>query len=330
VTFSGLSVAARAHIGNPARGAIGLFTAACVIASFTVFTRAVSPMFGATAQTLVRFALAAVMLAGVNLHRRARFRLGRRDALRLVPLGALSAVLGVCLATAVAAAHVAVVMALLYGSSIVTAVLAGRLVLGEALTGARVIAIAIAVAGLGLYAHDGTGSPVGIVAAVVGGVCDGLCNSLRKQLRPVDRQVAVMWQYGIGALLASPVLLICGQPLFTAPAAGAVVAMVGYAAASAALGSLLLYGFGRLDVSAGTVILASQIVVAALLGLLLLHESPDSHELAGSAFIIVAATLSAAEPQRRWSESTGVHRELPSDTQSTSLGAKIFPVPPAR
>lgn len=268
-----------------------LFAAAFVIGTFPVLTRLVSPTFDAAAQTFMRFVLATGLLALLNVKRRNSFRLDHRDLARMALLGALSVALGVCLAVAATGIKVSVAMAVLFGASIVTATLGG-LSMGEPVGLARAVGTVVALAGLALYSDELAGSAVGVAAALVGGVCDGTCNVLRRRVRHIDRDVAVTYQYGIGAVLALVVMLAMGNPLITTVKAAPVIAMVAYAIASVALGTLLFRGFAGVDVSIGAVIMASQVFFTVMLGMLLLGEVPSLQEAAGVLLVFAASVVS--------------------------------------
>lgn len=61
------------------------------------------------------------------------------------------------------------------------------------------------------------------------------------------------------------------------------------------LGNLLLYGFQHFDVNVGTVILACELIFAAILGWVFLSETPTGNELLGGMLIFVASIISTVD-----------------------------------
>jgi len=73
------------------------------------------------------------------------------------------------------------------------------------------------------------------------------------------------------------------------------VAGLVFALLQISLGNLLLYGFQHFDVNVGTVILATELFFASLIGLIFFREIPSTHEIIGGCFIFVASILSAVD-----------------------------------
>jgi len=283
------------------KGTGSLLGAAFVVGTFGIFSRFVSPMFGFAAQTAVRFGLATVLVGGLTLlYRQKSYRIARQHMTPLLLLGLGSFGLGMLFTIAVNRTKVADGLSLLFAGSIITALIVGTTIFKEKVTPSKVAAIGVALVGLAMYAHSFAELNIGALAGVAAGVLDGSCNSLRKRLKAVDRHLVVMYQYFIGALCALPFVLFGGGQAIKAVSAGAIAAMVFYAVFSVALGNLLMYGFARFDVNVGSIVMASQIFFAMILGMIFLHEFPTGYELTGAVLIFSATTFTALDIGRVW------------------------------
>lgn len=293
------------------KGGAALTVAALTIAAFTVLAREVSPMLASMPQTAARFLLAAGWLLATNRIRRKKLRTCRGDAALLLPLGMLSMMLGILLVIAVTHTSVSSALSVLYASGIIAALPIGAAFFGETITAAKAVAVTVALIGLALHA---TGMPMnaGIVAAAAGGVCDSASNALRKRMRHTDPSAAVMWQYAIGGTLLTLLLCAFGHIHIGTVSVRPVAALFLFAGLSVILGRMQFYGFARLDVNAGAVILSTQVLWAMLLGLAIVHEHPNLREAVGSVLIFTAAVISAAgsssataKVKRRYQHETG-------------------------
>jgi drug/metabolite transporter (DMT)-like permease len=180
---------------------------------------------------------------------------------------------------------------LIYAGSSVTTFLAGTFFLGEKTSGLKITAVLVAVAGLCMYAPDLLSLSLGVLTGFAAGICDGSANIVRKQLRSVDRNVAVFYQYAVAGVLAAPFILFMGGSPIKEVGAIPIVALLIYTVVSLIFAKLLLHGFSHFDVNAGGVILAVQIFFGMLLGFLVFHEVPSMNELAGSILVFTAVLL---------------------------------------
>jgi len=276
------------------KGASSLLAGAFVVSTFGIWTRFVSPMLSSAAQTTMRCLLAAGVMAIVVFVGRKKYTLRgytKHQYALIGVLGALTVALGLLFVVSVTATKVGNTFSLIYAGSIITTFVIGTFFLGEKVSPLKIAAVAMALVGLGMYTPELLSLSLGIVAGLGAGICDGLSNITRKQLRGVDRNVAVMYQYLMAGVLAAPFVLILGGDPVKAVSAGPIIALVVYSIVSIVFAKLLLYGFSRFDVNVGGVILAMQIFFGMLLGFLFFHEVPSGNELAGSVLIFVAVLL---------------------------------------
>lgn len=282
------------------KGAGALLGGAFVVSTFGIWARFVTPMFGVVAQNVVRFLLAAAIMAAVIwISKTGKFRgYSRRQYGYMVLLGVASFALGLLFVLSVTSTKVANTFSLIYAGSIVTSFIAGTFLLREKVTPVKIIAITVALCGLVMYSPGLLALNVGLAAGIGAGMCDGISNMLRKQLRGVNRDVAVTYQYAVAGGLALPVLFVWPGEAIHTVSFWPVVAMVIFAVASLAFGKLLLYGFSHFDVNVGGVVLAMQIFFAMLLGFACFGEVPAANELFGSLLIFSAVSLAVLDKEK--------------------------------
>jgi drug/metabolite transporter (DMT)-like permease len=277
------------------KGGAALLAGAITYACFGVFIRIMSTMFSIFAQTAFRFVVAFLILVAITLVTRKFEVLKGSTLVRAALLGVLFCAVVFTFTIAVTQTTIANTVFVLYAGSIVTSLLIGTFVFHEELTVGKVFAIALALIGLALYSSALLSLSLGLVMALVSGILDGFCNSLRKTFKGVNRSTALLHQYAFGALLALVILAIYPQGAITTVSIAPIVTGVLFGAALVGLGNLLLYGFQHFDVNVGTVILATELFFATIIGWAFYSEIPTGHEVLGGLIIFSASILSAVE-----------------------------------
>lgn len=283
------------------KGASALLSGAFVVSTFGVWARFIAPMFSPAAQTAIRCLLAAVFMGVLVLVGRGRYKLRgytRRDYAYITLLGFLTVALSLLFIASVTATKVGNTSSLIYAGSILTSFLIGTFLLGEKTSMLKIAAIVVALAGLLMYAPDLLSLKIGILTGLGAGICDGLSNVARKQLRSVENNAAVLYQYVTAGFFAIPFIFLMGNQPIKAIQASSVIAMLIYSVAALVFAKLLLHGFSRFDVNVGGVILAMQIFFGMLLGFLIFHEVPTANELAGSVMIFTAVLLAVSSTKK--------------------------------
>lgn len=294
-------------------GAASLLGAAFIIGTFGLWVRVISPMFGNAGQTTLRFLIAAFVMAGILVIRRKFAWLGKRQSFYAACIGVASFGTGFLFTVAANGTKITNALSLMYAGGIVSAMLLGSLLLREKVALNKVLALIVAIGGLTMYAHEFSSLNIGVFAAIGAGVCDSIAHVFRKQLRGVERGIVIVYQYTIGAVVALLYILISGEHVLKSMhGAWPIVGLVAYGIASIGLGSLLLFGFSHFDVNAGAVILATQLVFAAILGIIFLHEVPALNEALGAGLVFVAASLTVVDVLKIWRKFT-VNASLTTD-----------------
>jgi drug/metabolite transporter (DMT)-like permease len=273
--------------------------ASLTIALFGTMVHVLRTMFGMFTQVTLRALIAAVIMAGVFLILRRRpHRLHCDDWLKTIIVGFCgSLTLGLF---AVVAIHDKAASAtfLVFAGAILTSLVGGIVFLGEKATPLKLLAIALVIIGLLLYAHGFTYKGVITLAGLLGGVSDGVANILRKKMHHLDRPTVVTYQYVVGALAAGLYVLLSHEQPIVAMHWLPIVVMVLFAVLALVLGTLLLYGYARVDMQTGAVLSAMQVFFAIVLGMVFLRQMPTAHEIVGCFLISVASCLAVLDPRK--------------------------------
>ncbi len=276
-------------------GAGALIGAAFTYALFGLLIREMARMFSDTGQVGFRFILVFIILAAYGLFIRKPVALRGNVLFRSISLGV--AFLGVVLLFTYSVNNTTIANSvfLLYGGSIITSLLIGTIVLKEKLTNIKIIAIVLSLIGLYMYSGSLITLSIGAVTGVVAGILDGVSNSIRKTLNGIDRTAILRYQYAAGAVVAVLLMATSHSPLIKTFSWAAIIAGVIFSILLIILGNFLLYGFQHFDVNVGTVILATELFFAAVIGWLFYSEIPKTYELIGGSVIFMAAILSALD-----------------------------------
>lgn len=275
------------------RGVLALLAAAGCIALFGVCARLVSPALGVASQNAIRFAGAAAILCCAVMVSGLSFRLKGKAALHTFLLAATTAFLAVAFAISVQHIPLGQSVSLLYGASIVSGSLISAAVLRQRLTVGRGVAVVIALIGLTVYIGPTVAIGIGTATALLAGGLDAITHTLRVRLRGNDARTVALWSYVAAAPLAVAVATGGGERISSAElTTGVWLGIAIYVAATAALAPLLLIGFRHVDLGPGTVLLATQVGFALLLGAVFLNEPVTARALVASVLIFLGSTYS--------------------------------------
>jgi drug/metabolite transporter (DMT)-like permease len=276
-------------------GAAALLAAAFIYATFGLLIREISKMLSVGAQTTVRFALAAAIAGVVYLLVRKKARLSTREWWLTIALGVVFGIVVLLFTLAVTNTTIANSVFLLYAGSILSSFLVGTIVFKEKVTGIKLVAIAIGIVGLGMYSQTFLALSIGVIAAFASGLFDGVANGLRKKLKGIDRNLVISSSYAVAAVLALGVTILLGGQWLYEISWTSITTVVVFAILLVFLSNLLLFGFQHFDVNVGTVILASELFFATLLGYIFFREQPTANELIGGVLIFAASIIASVD-----------------------------------
>lgn len=283
------------------KGVFALFGAALIYASFGLLIRTMEKMYGDYSQVAIRFALAFVVIYFLNKFRRGTqlAQLDRASKLKSLILGLTFGAVVLFFTLSVTNTKIANTVFVFYGTSMISSLLIGTFALKEKLSVQKVIALVVAFVGLVMYSNAILTLSFGIITGVIAGFFDGISNAIRKTLQGIDRRSILQFQFFGSALLASIAMFFSSEPLIKNVSLLPVLVTVVFALLQIKLGDWLLYGFQRFDVNTGTIILATELLFASLVGLLFFRETLSQKELLGGILIFAASITSAIEFKSR-------------------------------
>lgn len=262
---------------------------------------------GALWVTFVAFALCTLAILVVSP--RSLAALARHPALGWIALAA--GLTNVCFNVALATGDV-VRSILLFYLMPAWVVLLARWLLAEAITGAALGRVALALAGAVLVLGDGQwiapwprSAADGL--AIAGGFAFGLNNVLLRRHRDTPTEARALAMFG-GAVLLAPIAIVLVRltvgPIEAtrfAPDAAAWFVLAGFAVSVLLANLALQYGAARLPANVLSLIMLSEIVVATLSAWALGASTPGPGVLTGGALIVAATVLAlfarrSAEP----------------------------------
>lgn len=199
-------------------------------------------------------------------------------------------------------------VALLFYLMPVWAALLARWLLKEPLTWLVAARIAVALAGAALvfmdpYRAPGVGSWMADALAVSAGMTFAVNTVMLRKLAGQSRGAIALAMFGGGALLPTAMALLLGAAGHALPIPAAIgpwLWLVALTALAYVLGNLALqYGAARLPANTTSLIMLTEVGVAAVSGALIANEVLSARALVGGALIVLAAASSLLTPPTR-------------------------------
>ncbi len=264
-----------------------------LLGTFGILVRYMDVAFGPMTQTALRFAIATVMIWGFMCIRKIPFRLKSQNKQALFIFMILAPLVPVFFTLAVLEIKVTNTLFLLYGASLGTTLIMGRLVLKEPFTKNRLFAFMCFMIGLVLIAKPDTALilTAGILFALLSGLFDGLGHFSRRVLGSDDVWTLLFWQSVCATLMGLALALGFDSVFFKTHDLAAYIATGMFCIFMILAGLFMSYGFNNFDLNFGTIILSSELGFALLLSAAFLNEWPTPAELLGGIFIFMAIIL---------------------------------------
>lgn len=277
------------------KGAQALFAAAFTYAFTAVLVREVSSIWGDKAQVAARWILVFMFLMLYTYFRKTKAKIPREKLIYTIPLGITFAITVLFFTFSVQKTTIANALFTFYAAGMAASFLLGTFLLKEKVSAVKLWALGFALAGLSVYAGDLVLGSLGIFFGIIAGLAEGVSNVLRKRLAGVDRNAILRLQHGVGTVFTLAVLLISRDEIIRVVTLRGVIMTLIFAAILILAGNLLLYGYQHFDVNIGSVIMSTELVFGALLGLMLFREAPAPHELLGGALIFIGSILGSLD-----------------------------------
>ena len=256
------------------RAWIGMVCAALIIAGYGPLLRQAQQLFGPSTINGVRFLASTVILMLLLMHGRKLLllKLSRQHTVMVTLLAVFGFSTGFFLTVAVKQTTLTTSLAILFGVSNLLALPVGRLVFRDKFTVGVLLKGLLALLGIAIYLGIFKGKVevgLGLAAAIGGGVCDVVANALRKKLGAdkVGGIPAATYQFGLSVPLAFGLMLALDEtPIHSGSFSISVLLVtILLCITTAALGFLLVFGFGKLGMATGTAVLSLQVVFVVIL-----------------------------------------------------------------
>ncbi len=256
-----------------------------------ILVREVAPMWGDKAQVAARFSLVLLLLGAFRIMSKSHTTVPKAKLPLAVGLGLGFAAIVLLLTAAIGKTTIANALFVFYASSMASSFMAGTALLKEVVTSNKLLALAFAMSGIGLYSGAIEQGNLGIVFALLAGLFSGGVNVASKLLIGVDRNAVLVVQYTVATLCALILTFASGDEIIRVASMRGVLGIVLFAAIIITGSKLMLYGFQNFDVNMGSVIMASELIFAATMGYIFFGEIPAPHELAGGALALTGSIV---------------------------------------
>lgn len=270
-------------------GVLALLFASAIYTSYGPLARVMAGHFSLPFQVAFRTAVASVVLGVIALFVRPELRLTGRRLWLNCWLGVNFTITGVLFAYSVNHTTLTNAVFLYDAMGLLTSVILGRFVFGESVHRRIVGAVVLALVGVGLICNPEAAFGLGVLAAVGGGIGGGFLNATRRLMSGVSWVTVLLYQSIITTCIASVIMLVTWSGIEDASLA-AFSAGSGYALAAIAVNVLLLYGFARVDLGVGSVIIATELVFIVIVGLFY-SEVPTLEESVGCLLIATGTVV---------------------------------------
>ncbi len=252
-------------------------------------------MWGDKAQVAARYTLVFIFLMLYGYSKKIKTKIPRDKLIYALGLGVSFALVVLLFTFALQKTTLANTLFTFYATNLVTSFLLGTFILKERVSGTKLLAIVLAVVGLSLYSGALIVGSLGIIFSCVAGVFAGIGNLLTKCLSGVDRNAVLRTQYVVGTVITILLTLISRDEIIRSASFRGVILTFIFAFILITAGNLLLYGYQHIDVNIGTVLMSTELVFGALLGLIIYHEVPAPHELLGGVLIFTGSVVGSLD-----------------------------------
>jgi drug/metabolite transporter (DMT)-like permease len=287
-------------------GLAALLLAAALFGAFGPLIREMSKMFGDAAQVTARLSIGFLVATSlISVTGRMR-RFPKANHGRLFSLGAAQAGIYTFFTLSVTQTKIANTTFLLFAGIILVSTVLGVVIFRERITIWLATSIALALCGLVIYNGPSIDTDSATAFGILAGCCAGLTTTFRKLLKNEDALVIVWVSLGYATLVSLALLAISNDEMIRTVSWPSALATMAFGVLVVTQSQLVTYAFSHVNLSAGSVILSTELVFGALFGWIGYNEVPTSAELAGALFIVCGAILLAVRHVTRSRPTTPV------------------------
>lgn len=269
------------------RGSVALLISAAIYGSYGSLIKLLGRELNVPSQIVLRYALAVILLAGLVVGTKVRFKFQRKTVPMLVLFGVLIQAGIWCFTQGALLTTIPSLLGAFYIGSIISGAVIGVLIFRERLSGKSMVATTIAIGGLYWLTKDAT-SDVGVLYGLVAGLLECTTHSIRKYLSKVSRGMMALVAM-LGTLVFTLVSAeISHQPLVWPTQTQTWLVGMVFATLATLVNMTLTYGFRSTPIAWGSILMATEIVFGSLMGWWWLGTAPTSTEWTNNLLILLA------------------------------------------
>ncbi len=275
-------------------GPLAMFISAVFFSFMAVLVNIAGKTISAAEITFFRSAICTMILLAILLFDKRSVKINRMD--KLIFRGIVGGISLVLFIYALTLTKVANAMLLDYTQTIFAAIFA-VMYLNEKMTKEKVMFLIMAFIGLLIVFHfDFSSINIGDMLALAAGFVSGLAIVAIRDLRKTDNSLMITMSFSLAGLIFS-FFLLKGNTVVPTMHEDILLITLGV---FGTLGQLsMTYAYKHCSAALGSVISMSAIVMAALLGIPILHEPLTYSLIVGGSLIIAAAVFFSREEQRK-------------------------------
>ena len=274
-----------------------IFFGAVLFGHYGVLERFISPAWTDLGQPYMRIMFCFVWIALIGLILRHLPKVAKKD---IIPMTIFGAMIGTQIFLWVQAAlyiNVAVAIAIAYAGIITVSLITDWWWFKEKPGTIGIVSVLLAMTGFGFLAGPHLYSAalgIPVLLALIAGSAEGFSHSFRKKLAHIPKLTSLFWQFCIPAGAFSLFVLISGSTVVETPTLTTTLVTFFYAGSLCLVFFLFLYGFARVSINAGAIVISTEVLIAMIATTIWLHEAPTLLEMIGGCIIFTAAILRSA------------------------------------
>lgn len=280
---------------NTNKGFFSLLSCGLILAFFGLLVRFLSKYIGNFTQVSLRMWVAVLIVLPYFYFKKISLRVQPKNIFLFSTLILSFPLYIIFFTISIMNAKLANALFYLFTSSLLTSYILGFFYFKEKINYQKIIAAILSISGITFLAYpfNFTHSYLGIISGIIGGFFWGLSNASRKfYIGKMNRWLIILYQMIVGGIIALLLAIIFKEFKTDIWTMNTYALLLIFGIGLVLIQFLLFTGFENFKLNLGSIILASQLVFAQILGIFILHEIPTFTELIGCVCIIIAIILS--------------------------------------
>lgn len=280
---------------NTNKGFFSLLSCGLILAFFGLLVRFLSKYIGNFTQVSLRMWIAVLIVLPYFYFKKISLRAQPKNIFLFSTLILSFPLYIVFFTISIMNAKLANALFYLFTSSLLASYILGFFYFKEKINYQKIIAAILSVFGIIFltYPFNFVQGYLGIISGITGGFFWGLSNATRKfYTGKINRWLIILYQMIVGGAITLLLAIIFKEFNANIWIFNTYALLLIFGVGLVLIQFLLFTGFENFKLNLGSIILASQLVFAQILGIFVLHEIPTFTELIGCVFIIVAIIIS--------------------------------------